>query len=92
MKASVMIGQSGGPTTVINASLQGIVETALHCESIDGVYGALNGIDGIIHHRVIDFRNKQDCLENGQWRGKARKIEFLPCPALNPKTALIGRN
>ncbi len=58
MKASVMIGQSGGPTTVINASLQGIVETALHCESIDGVYGALNGIDGIIHHRIIDFRNE----------------------------------
>ncbi len=58
MKASIMIGQSGGPTTVINASLQGIVEAALESDAIDSVYGALNGIDGIIHHRIIDFRNE----------------------------------
>lgn len=56
MKGSVMIGQSGGPTAVINASLLGIVSEALQCEYIENVYGALHGIDGIIHKEIIDFR------------------------------------
>ena len=54
-KGSILVGQSGGPTAVINASLAGIIEEAkLHTE-IDTVYGALNGIDGIIHHHIIDL-------------------------------------
>ena len=41
---SIIIGQSGGPTTVINASLQGIIEAALSNPNIEHIYGALNGI------------------------------------------------
>lgn len=58
MKGSVMIGQSGGPTSVINASLLGIVNEALRCKNIENVYGALNGIDGIIHKKIINFRDE----------------------------------
>lgn len=55
MKYSVLVGQSGGPTSVINASLAGVVIEALKNKNVDKVYGALNGIDGIINHRIIDF-------------------------------------
>lgn len=55
MKYSVLVGQSGGPTSVINASLAGIVETALNNENIDKVYGALNGIEGVLNRQIIDF-------------------------------------
>ncbi len=54
-KGSILVGQSGGPTAVINASLAGIVEEAKLHDEIDTVYGALNGIDGIIHHHIIDL-------------------------------------
>lgn len=56
MKGSVLIGQSGGPTSVINASLQGIIEEAFKNPFVTNVYGALNGIDGILHHQIIDFK------------------------------------
>ena len=56
MKGSVLIGQSGGPTAVINASLQGIIEEAFKNPLVTNVYGALNGIDGILNHQIIDFK------------------------------------
>lgn len=56
MKGSVIIGQSGGPTSVINASLAGIIDEALKSENIENIYGALNGIDGIINRKIIDLR------------------------------------
>ena len=64
MKYSVLVGQSGGPTSVINASLAGIVIEGLKNENIDKVYGTLNGIDGIINKNIIDFSyENEDTLE-----------------------------
>ncbi len=57
-KGACIIGQSGGPTAVINASLLGVVESAEKCEQITKVYGAINGIEGIINHQIIDFENE----------------------------------
>ena len=52
--------QSGGPTSVINSSLYGaIMEAKRHPESIDNIYGSLNGIEGLIEDRLIDI-NKED--------------------------------
>ena len=56
-KGSCMVGQSGGPTAVINASLLGIIEENLKAKAFDHVYGLLNGIDGIIKERFIDFND-----------------------------------
>ena len=40
MKKNILVGQSGGPTAVINASLYGIIkEAAAHSEQIGSVYG-----------------------------------------------------
>src|ERR1041385_7524411 len=45
---NVLVGQSGGPTAVINASVAGIVAEALNHECIEEIYGALNGVLGIL--------------------------------------------
>lgn len=54
-KGACIIGQSGGPTAVINSSLLGIVEKSIEENAFTAVYGALNGIDGIINERIINF-------------------------------------
>lgn len=56
MNGACLVGQSGGPTSVINASVAGIVQTALKQDNITEVYGALNGIEGIINEDIIDFK------------------------------------
>ncbi|MBR2930516.1 MAG: 6-phosphofructokinase [Clostridia bacterium] len=54
IKGNVMVGQSGGPTSVINSSLAGVFKT---CK--DGgcahVYGMRNGIEGLIDERYVDL-------------------------------------
>ncbi|MBP8256746.1 MAG: 6-phosphofructokinase [Opitutaceae bacterium] len=52
---NVLVGQSGGPTAVINASLAGVVSEALNHECIEEVYGALNGVLGILQEDLIDL-------------------------------------
>ncbi len=54
MKKNVLVGQSGGPTAVINGSLYGVVTEALkHTETIETVYGMINGIEGFLHNNVM---------------------------------------
>ena len=49
---SCIFGQSGGPTAVINASAYGVIKTALEAEEITTVYGAANGIKGVLDDRL----------------------------------------
>ena len=52
----MIVGQSGGPTAVINASLYGVVYEALNREDACGtVYGMINGIEGFLSGKVIDM-------------------------------------
>ena len=63
MKGSCLILQSGGPTSVINSSLAGIIKQALKSKKyIDNIYGSLNGINGILNENVIDLskQNKKE--------------------------------
>lgn len=55
-KKNIIIGQSGGPTSAINATLAGVVRQAMRSEEIGEVYGILHGIEGLLQHRIIDFR------------------------------------
>jgi len=50
-----LIGQSGGPTAVINASVAGVVAEALNHSSIEEVYGALNGVLGLLGEDLVDL-------------------------------------
>lgn len=56
MKKNVLVGQSGGPTAVINASLYGVITESLkHDEEIDTVYGMVNGIEGFLADHYLDL-------------------------------------
>ena len=55
LRGNALIGQSGGPTAVINQSLVGLVEECVKNPSIVEVYGALNGIQGILDERLINL-------------------------------------
>ena len=59
LKGACIIGQSGGPTSVINASAYGAIKTALESDSITRVLGALNGIKGVLDDNLIDM-GKED--------------------------------
>ena len=55
---NLIIGQSGGATAVINASLVGAVETAMKDTRFNGIYGMLNGIEGLLKEDIIDLRQQ----------------------------------
>lgn len=50
-----LVAQSGGPTSVINASLAGIISKALDTIEINKIYGSIYGITGVIEERLIDL-------------------------------------
>lgn len=52
---NILVGQSGGPTTVINSSLYGVIKEAISSEGINRIYGMINGIEGFIDDKVIDI-------------------------------------
>jgi 6-phosphofructokinase 1 len=52
---NVLVGQSGGPTSVINASVAGIIAEALNHESVEEIYGGLNGVLGILQEDLVDL-------------------------------------
>ena len=52
------MGQSGGPTAVINASVAGIIAEALNHECVEEVYGTLNGVLGLLQEDLIDLASE----------------------------------
>src|SRR5574344_687455 len=59
-KKSLVYFQSGGPTTVINSSLLGVVQEAKRHPEIDGIYGAMYGVEGLIEDNLIDLREEDE--------------------------------
>ncbi len=74
LKGACIIGQSGGPTSVINASAYGAIATALDNPSITRVLGALNGIRGVLDDNLIDM-SKED-------REELKYMMYTPSSAL----------
>lgn len=70
LKGNAIVGQSGGPTAAINATLSGVVRGALASEAIGTLYGAFNGVEGMLADRICDLgallQNEDDLklLEN----------------------------
>jgi len=58
LKGNMLIAQSGGPTTVINRSLAGAIQEAKKHKEIQGIYGSLHGIKGILDENMIDLRKE----------------------------------
>lgn len=59
LKGACIVGQSGGPTSVINSSVLGALETALKSDSITRVFGAAHGIKGVLDDYLYDI-DKED--------------------------------
>ncbi|MDR0325453.1 MAG: 6-phosphofructokinase [Oscillospiraceae bacterium] len=74
LKGACVIGQSGGPTSVINASALGAIEAALDSGGITRVYGAANGIKGILDDRLY-IMDEED-------REELKHLRFTPSSAL----------
>jgi len=55
---NLLVGQSGGPTAVINASVAGVVSEALNHSCIEEIYGGLNGVLGILNEDFIDLASE----------------------------------
>ena len=55
-KGNLIVAQSGGPTVAINSSLVGVVQEALEQNAVGGIYGARNGIQGVLKEELIDLR------------------------------------
>lgn len=55
---NLLVAQSGGPTSAINATLAGVVENALSSPSVDKIYGSINGIQGVLTENLVDLKTK----------------------------------
>ncbi|HEY7780381.1 MAG TPA: diphosphate--fructose-6-phosphate 1-phosphotransferase [Ktedonobacterales bacterium] len=64
-RGHLLIGQSGGATAVINASLAGAVREALASDGIDGIYGARHGIQGLLDGDLLDLRREPAATWDG---------------------------
>lgn len=60
LRGACIIGQSGGPTSVINSSAYGVIRTALDSDCITKVYGAAHGIKGVLEDKLYDMGEEDD--------------------------------
>jgi ATP-dependent phosphofructokinase / diphosphate-dependent phosphofructokinase len=58
LKGNCLVAQSGGPTSVINASACGVIQEAFKSDEIDKVYGALHGVFGILNEDLFLFNDE----------------------------------
>lgn len=65
---NAIVGQSGGPTAVINSSLAGVIRKYLSMENHGTLYGAVNGIKGLL---------REDIISLNETFGNAKNIELL---------------
>ncbi|MFB3891936.1 MAG: 6-phosphofructokinase [Phycisphaerae bacterium] len=74
VKGNAVVGQSGGPTAVINQSLVGVIQAVGASKTIDRLLGARNGVRGIKEERFIDLK--------GLDKGLLERVAATPAAAL----------
>jgi len=74
IKGNAVIGQSGGPTAVMNQSLVGVIESIRRCRRIGRLLGARHGVRGIVEENFIDLK--------GLPAGLLERIALTPAAAL----------
>jgi len=55
---NLVVGQGGGPTAVMNASLAGVVEAATQADSVGEILGMRHGVQGLLKEDLIDLRRQ----------------------------------
>ena len=79
LKGNAVVGQSGGPTAAINATLSGVIRGVIDARAsgvIDTLYGMRNGIEGFLREDLVDITSFFDCEE------KLVTLESTPAAAL----------
>ena len=76
LEGKVLVSQGGGPTAVINQSLAGVVLESRKFAQVSKVYGAINGVSGIINEDFLDL--SQETTHN------------LEQVAMTPSSALLS--
>ncbi len=62
---NMVIGQSGGPSAVINNSVCGAVQEALQHPAIGEIYGMLHGLQGFLREDLLDLRREDPAIIEG---------------------------
>ena len=65
LRGNAIIGQSGGPTSVINSSLSGIIDAAGTEGCIGEIYGMLYGIKGFMAEQIINLGTQEEVILKG---------------------------
>ncbi len=76
LKGNAIVGQSGGPTSAINATLSGVIRGCANSAAIEKLYGMVNGIEGFLDNKIIDLSylfNNDEALSS---------LELTPASAL----------
>ena len=56
---NLLVAQSGGPTAAINATVAGVVSCAVLSGKVDHIYGAVNGIEGVLAEKIFLILEKK---------------------------------
>ena len=75
LKGNAIIGQSGGPTSVINASLAGVVDAASGSKAIKRVFGMRFGIEGVLQNFLLDLGAESKETLNGMQKKVDKNAE-----------------
>ncbi|MEG1292516.1 MAG: 6-phosphofructokinase, partial [Lachnospiraceae bacterium] len=73
---NLLVAQSGGPTAAINATVVGVLLNAYSSNQVDEVFGAINGIQGVLDEHFVKLRDKIKSPEDFQL------LEQTPAAAL----------
>ena len=102
LRGNAVVGQSGGPTAAINATLAGVIrgvkDQSVHGGAIGTLYGMRNGVEGLLEERLIDLSARFaddaeiDLLENTPAAALGSCRKKLPDPETDPEffEKLIG--
>ncbi len=60
LKGNLVVGQSGGPTAVINSSVSGVIWQAKLVQEIGSIYGMAHGIEGFLNEDLMDLGQEED--------------------------------
>ena len=82
LKGAAVVGQSGGPTAAINATLAGVIKGSFKAEGITKLYGMRNGIEGFLSEHLIDL------TESFSAEGGALNTEKLDILCQTPAASL----
>src|SRR5947209_57885 len=78
MSGALVVGQSGGVTPVINASLAGVIKEAQEAQQVGAVYGMRHGVRGLLENDLVRLDGldgaflERLCATPGAWLGSCR--------------------